>query len=283
MIRVVNICLSIVGISGVMACCCPCGPAFRGGPPINVNVPPPVINPPPINPPPINQPVGDPFEEAIKKSGGTVVRDFGQPGNPVVEISYNFTKVKDADLTNLAPFPSLRKLTLTQNEGLNGSGLIHVTAHGSLQHLDLFQSRNVSDEAMRHAANFQQLKFLKITNTKIGDAGLREIAKLKNLEDLQASGLNEPTEAGLMQLGQLQKLRTLDLGNSAVADNCVKAFASLGQLKTLTLNGTRITDAGALNFAKMQQLEDLVLGRTVSNKTVFELRKLMPKTRISQR
>jgi internalin A len=148
---------------------------------------------------------------------------------------------------------------------------------------------------MRHAANFQQLKFLKVTNTKIGDAGVREIAKLKNLENLQASGLlmngpkmDEPTESSLMQLGQLQNLKTLDLSTTNVGDNCVKAFANLGQLRTLTLNATRITDAGALNFAKLQQLEvqqleDLVLGRTVSFKTVNELRKMMPKTRISQR
>src|SRR5437660_1730345 len=127
MYRILNVILSLVVVVGLVGCCCRV-PMFRmnvpvprpPAPPIQFVDPvqPPPIQPPPIQPPPIEPPPpvkvpSDPAEDAVKKLGGFVKRDDAQPGRPVVEVSFNFTKITDADLKILAPFNKLRKLVLT--------------------------------------------------------------------------------------------------------------------------------------------------------------------------
>jgi mono/diheme cytochrome c family protein/uncharacterized membrane protein len=89
----------------------------------------------------------------------------------------------------------------------------------------------------------EQVVWLKLGNTKIGDAGLKSVGKLKNLTRL---GLEQTaiTDAGLTNLSGLKHLEHLNLYGTKVTDAGLKALAGMKQLKTLYLWQTAVTPAG---------------------------------------
>jgi Leucine-rich repeat (LRR) protein len=302
--RGINVLVSFSVVAGVTACCCPCGmnrmPNFRGP---RIVVPPPAIEvqPPPaidFQPPPIPgdglpkdgfapkdlirkdgapPPVVDPNEAFIKNRKGSLKRDEGQPGRPIVEVNLRFTNTGDADLKGLATLVKLRKLDLSQNGGLTGAGFRDLKALQDLEELDV-NFCPISDDGMKSIAGLRKLKKLSISGAKITDAGMREIAKLDNLQELSASGMllngpdrNEPRDAAIKELGRLSQLRKLDLSNTQTADESAGAFAGLPQLKVLHVFGTRITDNGLTELARLKKLEELKIGYSISDVGVSAL------------
>ena len=67
-----------------------------------------------------------------------------------------------------------------------------------LTHLDLHDTK-ITDAGLKEVAKLQKLVGLKLNFTKITDAGLKEVAKLKNLEKLFFTD-TKITHAGLAQL-----------------------------------------------------------------------------------
>lgn len=287
--RIVNVLVSFSVIAGVTACCCPCGlnrmPNFQPPrvivqpPPVIEIQPPPIIEvkpPPPIkldgapkdgNPPPADQKI----EDFIRSRKGGMKRDIGLPGMPIAEVAMRFTNTSDDDLKNLAPLTKLRKLDLSQNGGLTGTGLRDLKGLQDLEELEL-SICPINDEGMKAVAAFRKLKKLTISGAKITDAGMREIAKLDNLEELSASGMllngpgqNEPKDAAIRELGRLQQLRKLDLSNTQTGDESASAFTNLNQLKILYVYGTKITDKGLTDLSRLKQLEELKIGSQVSD------------------
>ena len=71
-------------------------------------------------------------------------------------------------------------------------------------------------------------------NEEITDAGLKELAGLKNLQRLDLSG-TKITDAGLKELAGLKSLQTLDLAATQVTDAGLKELAGLKSLQSLNL------------------------------------------------
>ncbi len=94
--------------------------------------------------------------------------------------------------------------------------------------------------------------------TKVTDAGLKELAPLKNLTTFNLNG-TEVTSAGLKELAPLKNLTNLDLWGTKVTDAGLKELANLKNLAALDLGRTEVTDAG-----------------------MKELQKALPKCKISQ-
>jgi internalin A len=59
------------------------------------------------------------------------------------------------------------------------------------------------------------------------------------------------TDAGLKELAPLKNLTTLDLYGTKVTDTGLKALAPLTKLDLLILIETQVTDAGAREFQKV--------------------------------
>ena len=73
---------------------------------------------------------------------------------------------------------------------------------------------------------------------------MKELAALKNLTKLDLSE-TKLTDAGLKELAKLQSLTTLELrSNPGVTDASVKELKQLKQLITLDLRGTKVTNLG---------------------------------------
>jgi internalin A len=124
--------------------------------------------------------------------------------------------------------------------------------------------------------------------TKITDAGLKDMAKLKKLAHLDLSGTNI-TDEGFKATKTAEdsdlakQLRILGFTEEEIeADSDVKAEKIAGWFQNLTdlsLGGTKITDAGLKDIAKMQQLTDLSLNETkITDAGIKDIAKLQKLT-----
>ena len=96
--------------------------------------------------------------------------------------------------------------------------------------------------------------------------------------DLTHSGM---TDAGLKELAPLKQLASLGLGFTKVTDAGLKELASLKQLTYLYLDGTKVTDAGLKDLEGLKNLSELYLNRTqVTVVGLWDLRKALPKCTI---
>src|SRR5262245_61561848 len=85
--------------------------------------------------------------QAIKKLGGTVVRDDSVAGKPVVEVDLCLRSVSDANLSVLKPLKHLRRLDLNFSQ--------------------------VTDEGLKALKDFQSLQRLGLLSTAVTDEGLK--------------------------------------------------------------------------------------------------------------
>jgi hypothetical protein len=85
--------------------------------------------------------------------------------------------------------------------------------------------------------------------TKVTDAGLKDLAGLKQLQWLNLTK-TQVTDAGLKHLAGLKQLRELDLRNIKVTDAGLKHLAGLKQLRLLLLTNTKVTDKGIADLKK---------------------------------
>ena len=99
-----------------------------------------------------------------------------------------------------------------------------------------------------------QLIWLKLGNTKITDAGLIAVSKLKNLTKLYVE-------------------------NTAVTDNGLGSLKNLQQLQYLNLTATKVTANGITQLKELKNLQQIYLFKTgVTGTDYFNLKKLFPQT-----
>jgi internalin A len=90
---------------------------------------------------------------------------------------------------------------------------------------------------------------LSLVETQMTDAGLKELAGLKQLQWLDLYS-TEVTDAGLREMTGLKQLKRLDLSSTKVTDAGLKELAGLKQLKRLYFVGTKVTEAGVAELRK---------------------------------
>lgn len=101
----------------------------------------------------------------------------------------------------------------------------------------------------------EQLVWLKLSNTTVGDAAMTQLAKLKNLHKLHLEQ-TKITDAGLKNLKSLQYLEYLNLYGTAITDVGLVELASMKNLRTVYLWQTKVTPEGIAQLRKaMPQLE----------------------------
>ena len=79
-------------------------------------------------------------------------------------------------------------------------------------------------------ADLQDITYLNLKDTKITDAGLKDVAKLQNLS-IFFSIRTQITDEGLKDLAKLQKLEWLNLSDTKITDAGLKEVAKLQNLK----------------------------------------------------
>ena len=105
--------------------------------------------------------------QAIKKLGGSIVRDEKVPGKPIIEVQIDVQSTDhwaDEDLRPLAELKELQKLGIGFNE-VTDVGLKHLTKLTKLRELGL-ESTRVTDAGLKELVKFQQLRALDLRSTK---------------------------------------------------------------------------------------------------------------------
>src|SRR5947209_7558853 len=216
--------------------------------------------------------------EAIKKLGGRVEVDAKRPGQPVVGVDLDNTKVTDAGLKVLKQLKSLQFLDMGDN--VTDAGLKELKELKHLQSLGLGYTE-VTDAGLKELKELKSLQALNLRDTKITDAGLKELKELKSLQRLDLDN-TKVTDVGLKELKELKSLKTLYLSVTAVTDAGLKELKELKNLQTLYLNGTKVTDTGLKELKDLKNLRTLEVAFTaVTDAGVKERKAALPKIDIS--
>ena len=116
--------------------------------------------------------------------------------------------------------------------------------------VNLVNYPNFSDAQMEKILKFKdQIIWLDLSDTKITDSAMKNIAKFKNLTRLSLDN-TAITDAALTYVNSIPHLRYLNLYNTNISDSGLSALSNCKELTTLHLWETRVTNKGIENFKK---------------------------------
>jgi hypothetical protein len=200
---------------------------------------------------------------------------FGDDFFRTVELVY---VESDADFEHLKQLDQLKRLVCS--DAITERGLAQLKELRQLRDLDLMNSVAAAP-GIKHIATLTRLEELNLSSTDVGDA---ELECLKGMTQLRYLGLvgTKITDAGLRHLEGLTRLRELALNKTAVGDAGVAHLKGLSQLELLGLGETRITDAALPHVAGLKHLRDLQLQLTaVSAEGVRKITRALPHCNIN--
>ncbi len=103
---------------------------------------------------------------------------------------------------------------------------------------------------------FDRVVFVEV----LSDAALEHVAQLPDTESLRLGCSRKVTDAGLVHLRGLSKLRKLWFGVTRVTDAGLAHLSSLHQLESLEMEYLKTTDAGLEHLQGLTRLQELTLG-----------------------
>ena len=133
-------------------------------------------------------------------------------------------------------------------------------------HLSTLESLNIistkfNDDWMPPLAKLTNLKALRFTNNgKLTDAGMAQLAGLKNLENFSFVGTQMTGKAYAQFEGFAKLTRVSHRGSSIDDEGLLQLCDHLPNLESLSLAHAKFTDAGAPHLAKLTKLKGLELG-----------------------
>jgi hypothetical protein len=150
-----------------------------------------------------------------------------------------------------------------------------------LGHVTTLESLNVistkfNDEWMPSIAKLTNLKTLRFTNNgKLTDAGMEELAGLKNLEQFSFVGTQITGKAYAKFSGFTKLVKVSHRGSSIDDAGLMELCDHLPNLESISLAHAKFTDAGAIHFEKLTKLRGLEIGaHNATPKTLLHLAKL---------
>jgi len=137
---------------------------------------------------------------------------------------------------------------------------------GQIRELDLakadqqFEKKTISARGWK-AIGKMDLKVLKLYSTQIQNEDLKEIARLKNLEQLDLT-CTEITDEGIAHLTGLPKLETLNLTKTKITDKATESIAEMKSVTSPIMSDTSITNAGVANLVRLPNYHNVNLAGT---------------------
>jgi hypothetical protein len=135
-----------------------------------------------------------------------------------------------------------------------------------LGHITTLESLNVistkfNDDWMPHIAKLTNLKALRSTNNgKLTDAGMEQLAGLKNLEQFSFVGTAITGRAYAKCKDWTHVIKVSHRGSSIDDEGLQQLCEHLPNLESISLAHAKFTDAGAPHLAKLTKLKGLELG-----------------------
>jgi len=170
-------------------------------------------------------------------------------------------------------------ISITRDESLPGRPVIAASLDSHVRHfedadvasLKAFKSlrklslpfANITDAGLKELADLKDLQELDLSSTqRISSKGLESIRGLRHLRSLNLSNSFANVSPGLRDLAALQELEVLELamnGTGGPTDEVLKELATIKTLRKLNANCTVLTDTGLQALAALTNLESLDL------------------------
>ncbi|MBZ0188632.1 MAG: hypothetical protein K8F91_20470, partial [Candidatus Obscuribacterales bacterium] len=190
---------------------------------------------------------------------GTIGRDVSRK-HPIIDS--DGLSITDEALTHLSEAQGIGLLTLILKDSpVTGKGMSYLAdLKIPIASLDLTNTR-VDNQAMEQIARIRPLKSLNLTGLKLNDSGMQALAASPSLIDLDLTG-NDIGDDGLARLALLTTLQKLNLKANGVSDAGIVYLKKLKNLTDLDLSGCAITDQAVKEIAGLKTIEKLSLDGT---------------------
>ncbi|MFN0053812.1 MAG: hypothetical protein ACKV0T_16655 [Planctomycetales bacterium] len=138
------------------------------------------------------------------------------------------------------------------------------------------------DGGLRHVSSMRQLRRLWISHASISERGLRHLAPLVALRELQLCDAGNLSDSGVRHIARLSRVESLYLRADRIGDVGIEHIARMQNLRELWLEGV-----SAVDFTPLESLRSLrVLGLynvLIGDDQLGRLRRLMPSCSIVSR
>ena len=169
--------------------------------------------------------------------------------------------------------PSWMKL---EGLSLRPDDLVRLSRIDSLEDLVLDDS-SLGDSDLKILSRLPHLERLSLNRTGVGDEGLRHLAALPQLETLLLDSAYRVTDAGLVHIARLDRLKKFSVKDTTVSlaalitlsgqQTALQVNSSHGVLadRKLALSGTKITDEGLIRLHDATELQGLELPARITD------------------
>ena len=139
----------------------------------------------------------------------------------------------------------------------------------------------VSDDLLAALPEFEELRILNLSQNEITGAGLKHLAQMKHLEDLDLA-YTKVGDDDMATLGGIASLRRLDLSHNRLSGRGLHRLEPLSNLETICLVATPLRDGGLEKLAAFPGLTmcNIFGCRHVSRESVEAFQKARPKCRL---
>lgn len=125
---------------------------------------------------------------------------------------------------------------LTAESGYNDAQMKRlIKRHGADVKRLFLQHSAITGKSFGILAKLPRLVEINISDTTVGDQGMKEIGKVKKLYKLSANAINI-SDAGLEPLTSLPNLREIQLDDTAITDEGVRTLSKIKTLQSISLN-----------------------------------------------
>ena len=177
--------------------------------------------------------------------------------------------------------PKLANLDLSFNKNITGTGFSHFGKKNELYFLNL-QNTGIGDEGLGYLSNFGTIFGISLARTNIDAKGMSALASIRNLSSLDLSN----THIGKSGLATLCRknpyLLTLYLAGVEIGDDSVPYLLQLKNLDSLDVSGTNITGDGIKQLAELKNLKTLWCGSCKVGSVRALINQLKPQLIISE-
>lgn len=147
---------------------------------------------------------------------------------------------------------------------------------------------SVRDANLKNIKYLSELKILTFYDTWVTDAGLAYLKDLPNLETLRLGSYDQRgpgpktipiTDKGMEHVGQMKKLKNLELNKMSISDKGLAKLKPLTELEYLKIGYTLVTPEGIQTLGSFKNLRILVLegNDEAANSSVINVISKMPK------
>ena len=175
----------------------------------------------------------------------------------ITKLTADKREVTDEGMKSVAKMPALRTLDVTLS-GITDAGMEHLKSAPKLEDITLKRC-DITAEGYKHLAGIKTLKRIRAAQTNFDDTCLAAIAGMSQLELLDLQDCNRVSEQGLAVLKNFPKLRSLRMWGPTITDAVLSYLADAKELRLLSLEQSAVGPEGLAHIAGLTNLTDLKL------------------------